>query len=101
MTALYSREAPCGGCTGRRWRARERVRSFRLRAGRSQCSGVGAGEVKTEAAGRPAYSVVCLTTAWQLKKNTGFCRGLAPVLTAEGAPLCATPSDADQRGRKT
>ncbi|WP_169924458.1 hypothetical protein [Xenorhabdus szentirmaii] len=37
------REAPSGGCTGRRWRARERARSLRLRAARSQCSGVGRG----------------------------------------------------------
>ncbi|RAW91443.1 hypothetical protein CKY04_08565 [Photorhabdus sp. S8-52] len=41
---LFCGEAP-GGCTGRRWRARERARSLRLRAGRSQCSGVGAGAI--------------------------------------------------------
>ncbi|WP_198339745.1 hypothetical protein, partial [Pectobacterium parmentieri] len=40
---MLSREAPGGGRTGRRWRARERARSLRLRAGHSQCSGVGAG----------------------------------------------------------
>ncbi|MDC9598935.1 hypothetical protein [Xenorhabdus anantnagensis] len=63
--------------------------------------GWGGGGKLTEAAGRPAYSVVGLTMARQLKKNADFCRGLAPVLTAEGTALCATPGDADQRGRQT
>ncbi|WP_395303042.1 hypothetical protein SIM97_18945 [Pectobacterium zantedeschiae] len=40
---MLNGEAPGGGRTGRRWRARERARSLRLRAGRSQCSRVGAG----------------------------------------------------------
>ncbi|WP_099125205.1 hypothetical protein [Xenorhabdus stockiae] len=63
--------------------------------------GWGGGGKTAEAAGRPAYRVVGRTVAWQLKKNTGFCRGLAPVLTAEGAALCATPREADPRGRQT
>ncbi|WP_169923633.1 hypothetical protein [Xenorhabdus innexi] len=47
----------------------------------------------------------CLQGCWpdvakQLKKNTD-CRGLAQKLTAEGAALCATPCEADKRGRKT
>ncbi|WP_139204072.1 hypothetical protein [Xenorhabdus japonica] len=63
--------------------------------------GWGGGGKFTEAAGRPAFRVVCRTVAWQLKQNTGFCRGLAQALTAEGAALCATPSDADKRGRQT
>ncbi|MCC8367832.1 hypothetical protein J8V57_16400 [Xenorhabdus sp. PB61.4] len=63
--------------------------------------GRGGGGKLTEAVGRPAYRDVGRTVAWQLKQNTGFCRGLAPMLTAEGAALCATPCDAEQRGRQT
>ncbi|MCG3472410.1 hypothetical protein L7750_19165 [Xenorhabdus bovienii] len=78
MTALYSREAPCGGCTGRRWRARQRARSAAT-ASRAQPvqQGRGGGGKLTEAAGRPAYRDVGRTVARQLKKNTGFFRGLA------------------------
>ncbi|MDE9433535.1 hypothetical protein, partial [Xenorhabdus bovienii] len=55
MTQTDSREAPCGGCTGQRWRARQRATErSAVRAARSQCSGVGAGEIKPEAAGRHA-----------------------------------------------
>ncbi|MBD2782893.1 hypothetical protein, partial [Xenorhabdus szentirmaii] len=98
-SVFCSREAPCGGCTGRRWRARERATQQReVRAARSQCSGVGAGEVKPEAAGRPAFRVVGRMQARRLKKNAVFCRGRAEKPTAEGAALCATPYGADERG---
>ncbi|WP_145956967.1 hypothetical protein [Xenorhabdus miraniensis] len=31
----------------------------------------------------------------------GVCQGLAQVIRAEGAALCATPREADKRGRQT
>ncbi|MDE9429814.1 hypothetical protein [Xenorhabdus bovienii] len=49
------------------------------------------GEVKTEAAGRPAYRVVGQMRAGQLKKNAD-CQGLAQPLRAEGAALCGGTS---------
>lgn len=95
------REAPCGGCTGRRWRARERARR-EATASRAQPvqRGRGGGGKLTEAAGRPAFRDVGRTVAQSLKKNPVVCRGLAQKLTAEGAALCATPGDADPRGRR-
>ncbi|MDC9624016.1 hypothetical protein PSI22_20885 [Xenorhabdus sp. XENO-7] len=68
--------------------------------------GRGGGGKTAEAAGRPAFRGVCRTVARQLKKKRVrcrmghgvpvrrcVCRGLAPVLTAEGAALCGgTPA---------
>ncbi|WP_220087665.1 hypothetical protein, partial [Lonsdalea populi] len=52
---MFNREAPGGGRTGRRWRARERARSGRLRAGRSKSQrGWGGGEVMPFSGGRQA-----------------------------------------------
>ncbi|RAX06621.1 hypothetical protein CKY02_22430 [Photorhabdus bodei] len=49
--------------------------------------GWGGGRKLAEAAGRPAFRGGGPTVARQLKKNTGFCRGLAQRLTAEGVSL--------------
>ncbi|WP_156979652.1 hypothetical protein [Xenorhabdus doucetiae] len=71
-----------------------------MRAARSQCSGAGAGEVKTEAAGRPAYRGVGRTRAGQLRKNAD-CQGLARQVRAEGASLVRRhPGDADRWGHR-
>ncbi|WP_211283556.1 hypothetical protein, partial [Xenorhabdus budapestensis] len=75
--------------------------------------GRGGGGQLAEAAGRPAFRGVRRTVARQLKKKRvrcrmghgvpvrrGACQAGAQTLTAEGAALCVTPGDADQRGRR-
>ncbi|WP_176553671.1 hypothetical protein [Xenorhabdus szentirmaii] len=108
------REAPCGAARGGDGEHGNEQGAQRLRAARSQCSGVGAGEVNSR---RPSADLPSGLLAGRRKAAKGeaglagckhgvqgrrdFCRGSAEKMRAEGAALCATPREAEQRGRKT
>ncbi|MDC9607225.1 hypothetical protein [Xenorhabdus griffiniae] len=51
---------------------------------------------------KAAKEGTCLVGRWRsVPIRRGVCQEGAPMLTAEGEALCATPRDAEQRGRQT